>query len=170
MNRRLIILAVTGYFVLCAAGLAGLAAWWKTHWEAPAQPVFFKHDLHVQKVGLDCRHCHTTVADSRHAGVPTLDICMKCHVSAVTDRPEVRKLTAWWKAGKPLPWARVYESPWHVYFSHKRHIRRGLECVNCHGEVKAMERMRQVRSLSMGWCLNCHRLNHAPTDCWTCHK
>ncbi|MBI2898849.1 MAG: cytochrome c3 family protein [Planctomycetes bacterium] len=43
-------------------------------------------------------------------------------------------------------------------------------CANCHGEVKYMSKIRQVRSLSMGWCVSCHRENNASIDCLTCHQ
>ena len=42
-------------------------------------------------------------------------------------------------------------------------------CNICHGTVSSMTRVRQVRSLKMGDCVDCHRDNGAPTDCTTCH-
>jgi len=42
-------------------------------------------------------------------------------------------------------------------------------CSTCHGDVASMETVRQVRSLKMGDCVDCHRTNSAPTDCTTCH-
>ena len=42
-------------------------------------------------------------------------------------------------------------------------------CAICHGDVGSMVRVKQVRSLKMGDCLDCHRDNDAPTDCTTCH-
>ena len=42
-------------------------------------------------------------------------------------------------------------------------------CSICHGDIGAMTRVRQVRSLKMGDCVDCHRDNAAPTDCTTCH-
>jgi len=43
-------------------------------------------------------------------------------------------------------------------------------CGLCHGEVRGMDQMRQVRSLKMGWCIDCHSHNEASIDCLTCHK
>jgi hypothetical protein len=46
----------------------------------------------------------------------------------------------------------------HVYFSHAQHVNAGkLACENCHGRVQEMERVQQVSTLEMGWCINCHR-------------
>lgn len=42
-------------------------------------------------------------------------------------------------------------------------------CSICHGDVGSMIKVKQVRSLKMGDCVDCHRDNSAPTDCVTCH-
>jgi len=80
---------------------------------------------------------------------------------------------------QPIPWVRVHDLPDFVYFDHRAHVNAGVDCQRCHGEVQTMERVRQVESLNMGWCVNCHRqVNeqgvkgqpvHAPLDCATCH-
>ena len=42
-------------------------------------------------------------------------------------------------------------------------------CAICHGKVRGMEKVKQVRRLKMGDCVDCHRDYDAPTDCVTCH-
>ena len=42
-------------------------------------------------------------------------------------------------------------------------------CSICHGNVGDMTKVRQVRPLKMGDCVNCHRDNGAPAECATCH-
>jgi hypothetical protein len=42
-------------------------------------------------------------------------------------------------------------------------------CATCHGDVKAVRQVEQVRTLKMGDCVDCHRANNAPTDCAVCH-
>ena len=32
-----------------------------------------------------------------------------------------------------------------------------LACQTCHGKVEEMDVMKQYSTLSMGWCINCHR-------------
>jgi hypothetical protein len=86
------------------------------------------------------------------------------------ERPEVQKLLSYKQKGKSIPWIKVHDVGWHAQFNHKRHILAQIECDTCHGQLKAMELVRQVRSLSMGWCVTCHRRNGAATDCLTCHK
>lgn len=82
---------------------------------------------------------------------------------------------------RPIEWVRVHDLPDHVEFDHRVHVARGLACQQCHGPVQTMERVRQEATLSMGWCLDCHRSSprtpgdtatpatHVPTDCARCH-
>ena len=42
-------------------------------------------------------------------------------------------------------------------------------CSTCHGAVEEMTKVKQVRSLKMGDCVDCHRENSSPTDCGICH-
>ena len=57
----------------------------------------------------------------------------------------------------PTEWVRVHDLPDYAYFDHSAHVRNGVGCVSCHGRVDTMEEIYQVASLSMGWCLECHR-------------
>ena len=80
---------------------------------------------------------------------------------------------------QPIQWIKIHDLPDFVYFDHRSHVTAGVECQTCHGNVESMERVRQVESLSMGWCVNCHRqaneigVNGKPVqaslDCSTCH-
>lgn len=80
----------------------------------------------------------------------------------------------------PIHWQRVTRIPDFAYFDHRPHVAAGVACQSCHGPIESMERVRQVESVSMGWCLDCHRdpdpalpvgstLVVASTDCSTCH-
>jgi hypothetical protein len=80
---------------------------------------------------------------------------------------------------KAIPWVRVHNLPDFAYFDHRAHVVAGVACQKCHGPVETMERVRQVESLSMGWCVNCHRdanlhgvagkKVNASLDCAACH-
>ena len=83
-------------------------------------------------------------------------------------------------APQPIRWKRVYEVADFVYFDHRAHLGAGVRCQHCHGDVETMDRVKQVGSLSMGWCVSCHReatehgINgqavNARVECTTCHR
>lgn len=50
----------------------------------PAQPIEFPHDIHVSK-GIDCKYCHNSAIDGKTAGIPTANVCMKCHKQITGD-------------------------------------------------------------------------------------
>ena len=58
---------------------------------------------------------------------------------------------------RSLRWIRVHDLPDFVYFNHSIHVKKGMGCETCHGRVDQMPLMRQVQSLQMEWCLDCHR-------------
>ncbi|QOJ15683.1 MAG: cytochrome c3 family protein [Planctomycetia bacterium] len=127
----------------------------------PVQPIPYSHALHVGKLGIDCRYCHTTVEDAAHAAVPPTQTCMNCHsqIQGRDDRQtaNIKKIIDSHTTGKPVHWIRVHDAADFVYFNHAAHINRGVGCVSCHGRVDQMEVVYQQEHLSMQWCLDCHR-------------
>ncbi len=169
MKRLLPAIVIAGYFLIFVLLAGGLGYHWYTHKRAPDQPVAFPHTIHVSRLGLACNFCHVYVEKSRHAGAPYLETCMGCHSQIATEKPEIQKLTGFYEEKKPIEWNRVYALPDHVYFSHKRHVKAGVECTSCHGNVGVMKKVRKVSSLKMGWCVSCHRDRGASIDCAVCH-
>jgi hypothetical protein len=165
-----LVVGVTGWFALIAVGLGGVGAHVWMFEKRQKQPIHFPHATHITKVGLQCVKCHTTVDKSPQAGAPPLSVCMECHNKVKLDSPDIKILTDHWQKQQPIEWEKIHRVPWHVRFNHKRHIAAGVDCAICHGEVKTMMQVHQVRSLEMGWCVRCHQQNNASTDCWTCHK
>ena len=151
---------------------------------APEQPIAFSHYLHAGNMQIDCKYCHTGVEKSRVASIPSVDICMNCHSLARKDKPEIIKLTQYLQDNKPIPWKRVHKVPDFVYFSHAVHVDKGIDCINCHGDIKKMEIVGQVHSFTMGACLDCHRnpenniqnfqnlqnIKKGPEYCAACHR
>ena len=170
MRNKFAILALLGYFGAALLLVAGLGYLWHGTDPAPAQPIAFPHTIHAGTLRLPCTFCHLFADRSRFATAPPLQICMGCHRTTATDREEIKKLTRHYDEMRPIEWKRVYEVPDFIYFSHKRHIKAGLECAACHGDVAGMKRIRRVSNLVMGWCVSCHRVRNAPMDCYTCHK
>ena len=137
----------------------------------PDQPIPFSHQLHAGQYKIDCKYCHSNVGKSRHASVPSLNICMNCHMVVKQDSPHIQQLSDAYFNNKPIQWEKVNLLPDHVKFDHAAHIAAGKNCTTCHGQVENMSVVEQKESLSMGWCVSCHRKpeNNAPVTCGTCH-
>jgi mono/diheme cytochrome c family protein len=179
-NRR-----VVGVFGIIIAFVAMKGCWdacydigvyydWQTkRGYNPEQPIKFSHKLHAGDNEIACQYCHNSVEKSRHAGIPTVNVCMNCHKGIQTgpqykDR-EIAKIykaagfdpkTGTYDATKqnPIRWIKVHNLPDHVYFNHSQHVVVGrIECGTCHGDVKTMTVAEQKAPLTMKWCIDCHR-------------
>jgi formamidopyrimidine-DNA glycosylase len=136
----------------------------------PQQPIAFTHKVHLAK-GLECAGCHQGVEQGPNAGLPSVKLCMTCHLVIATDRPEIKKVAAYLARGEEIPWQRVYGyyPSAHVRFNHAPHVRRGVACATCHGDMTRQTVATRVIDLDMGYCLNCHKQRNASVDCVTCH-
>ncbi len=143
----------------------------------PEQPIKFSHKLHAGDNKIDCKYCHSGVEDSRHANIPSLNVCMNCHKyikeGPVYGDQEIKKIyaaldwdgTNYGKNQKPVQWIRVHNLPDLAYFNHSQHIKVAkLECKQCHGDVETMDEVKQVSPLTMGWCIDCHRTTEVKMD------
>jgi menaquinone reductase, multiheme cytochrome c subunit len=134
----------------------------------------FSHQIHAGKLGIDCRYCHTKVEVSSEANIPNVATCFGCHADghvsneiARADHTEFIRVA--FKAteneageaiegGASIPWRRVHKLPDYVRnFPHNAHVKAGVSCFFCHGQITAMPEVVQKHSLSMSWCLDCHR-------------
>ena len=165
---------IYGLVAAAAALFAGMAFMYNLPLDlldrSPVQPIAFSHKKHAGENAIPCLFCHRSAPKSRVAGIPAVADCRSCHQFIARDAAEIKKLEGYWEKEQPIPWVRVYGVPDHVYFPHMMHIRAGLVCSGCHGDVAAMERITRSVKLNMGWCLDCHRKHKASIDCWTCHK
>lgn len=138
----------------------------------PEQPIKFSHKLHAGDNEIACQYCHNSVEKSRHAGIPTVNICMNCHKGIQTGpqykETEIAKIyaasgwdvkaQAYNNPQNPIKWIKVHNLPDHVYFNHSQHVVVGKQdCATCHGDVKKMTTVEQKAPLTMKWCIDCHR-------------
>lgn len=121
------------------------------------QPVQFSHAHHVDGLGIDCRYCHASVEDSSFAGMPSTHTCMTCHSQIWNNSPILEPVRESYRTGVPLAWTRVHDLPDFVYFNHSIHVRKGIGCTDCHGQVDEMNLMWKAEPMTMEWCLECHR-------------
>jgi mono/diheme cytochrome c family protein len=125
---------------------------------APTQPIPFSHKLHAGDMDINCAYCHTGVYKGKQAGIPSASICMNCHNAIKQGSPEIQKIYTAIETNTPIEWVRVHNLPDLAYFNHSQHTNvAGLDCENCHGEIPTMEVVEQRHSLTMGWCIDCHR-------------
>ncbi|MFZ9549414.1 MAG: c-type cytochrome [Bacteroidia bacterium] len=147
---------------------------WKTQkGYKPEQPIKFSHKLHAGEHEIACQYCHSSVEKSKHAGIPSVNICMNCHKGiqkgpqyGETEIAKIYKAAGFdpksgkydTKLQKPLEWIKVHNLPDHVYFNHSQHVVVGKqECTSCHGNLKEMTVAEQKAPLTMKWCIECHR-------------
>lgn len=143
--------------------------------EGPDQPIAFYHSVHAGQNEIPCMYCHTTADRSVDAGIPSVALCVGCHVPGSEVQPpenaqlafpaadrnefwnqEAGKLVDYWRRQEPIPWVRIHDIPEHAKFPHNVHVNVGLQCQTCHGPVQEMEKVYQFASLQMGWCIDCH--------------
>ncbi|KAA3650241.1 MAG: cytochrome C [Bacteroidetes bacterium] len=138
----------------------------------PEQPIKFSHKLHAGTNGIDCNYCHSSASFSKSAGIPSPNLCMNCH-TYIQEGPqygkeEIAKIYAaldfdpvtkkYGTNQKPIKWVKVHNLPDHVYFNHSQHVTVGkIACQKCHGPVEEFTVGKQHESLTMGWCIDCHR-------------
>ena len=131
---------------------------------APKQPISFSHKLHAGEYKIDCNYCHTGVNRGKSAHIPSANICMNCHGVIKKESPEIQKIYTSIENNQPIEWVRVHNLPDLAYFNHAQHVNvGGVECENCHGDVGKMEVIEQRSSLTMGWCIDCHRKTEVNT-------
>jgi cytochrome c551/c552 len=188
MAAILVLFAVGGYYTI--NGAVGLG---RQQGYQPEQPIYYSHKVHAGTNQISCLYCHGGAQDSKHANIPSVNVCMNCHKGinkyegpdklvredgvAIDGTAEIQKLYeyAGWNpttrqynpdkngdgipdGAKPIEWVKIHSLPDHVYFNHSQHIKVGKQqCQTCHGNIQEMDEVAQFSTLSMGWCVNCHR-------------
>ncbi len=149
----------------------------------PVQPIHYSHKIHSGANQIDCQYCHSSARSSKHSGIPSLNVCMNCHENIAEYNGEedlekgytkdfytneIKKLykaVGWDEQSRtytgetePVKWVRIHNLPDFVYFNHSQHVNvAGIDCQECHGPIEEMEIVYQHSSLTMGWCISCHR-------------
>ena len=173
-----VLFVIGGYYVI--QGAIGLG---RQKDYQPVQPIFYSHKVHAGTNQINCLYCHGGAQEGKHANIPSLNVCMNCHMAIteyggpklyteegneVNGTAEIQKIysyTGWDPAQKkyanpekPIEWVKIHNLPDHVYFNHSQHVKAGkVQCQTCHGPITEMGEVKQFADLSMGWCVNCHR-------------
>lgn len=134
------------------------------------QPIPFSHHLHAGIKNIQCRFCHPYVERSLDPGLPPVEKCLYCHNYIIANHPEILKEHRYFNTQTPTPWKKANYLAEHVLFNHQRHIRKEIQCQQCHGEVQNMDRIRG-KYFYMQFCINCHRQKKVNLGCWlACHS
>lgn len=70
----LVLFAVGGYYTINGAiGLGRMKNY------QPEQPIYYSHKVHAGTNQISCLYCHGGAQDSKHANIPSVNVCMNCH-------------------------------------------------------------------------------------------
>lgn len=156
MWKNLKLVSVAGFIITCAVVYwLSLKLYKVGVFEnyVPEQPIAFTHKVHAGDNEIDCQYCHNSASESKHAGIPTVNVCMNCH-KGITEASSGERGTAeiakihkaagydtetreYTGETEPIKWVKAHNLPDHVYFNHSQHVTVGkIDCENCHGPVK----------------------------------
>jgi len=136
----------------------------------PEQPIPFSHRVHAGVKAIQCQFCHPYVGRSIFPGIPPVEKCLYCHKYIIANFPPIKKEHQYFNTNTPTPWKKVFYIPEHVFFRHVWHIKRNIECQQCHGQIQTMDRI-PAKKFKMGFCVDCHKQNKAKLGCWlACHN
>ena len=74
MAGILVLFAVGGFYTINGAiGLGRMKDY------QPEQPIYYSHQVHAGTNQISCLYCHGGAQDSKHANIPSVNVCMNCH-------------------------------------------------------------------------------------------
>jgi hypothetical protein len=137
--------------------ILGVALLWMAAMRAE-EPPWFSHKLHAP-IGMACTSCHTNAEKAKRAGMPSAARCLTCHKDVLKLAPGSR------------PFKAEYDTlPDYVRFSHARHVRRKIACIECHGDVTKQDETEPANAMNMKACMDCHTRHKAAVACGVCHS
>ena len=169
----MVYLSVLGYDALMGIGVY--------QGYTPEQPIKFNHTLHAGTNEIACVYCHSGALKSKHAGIPSANVCMNCHTGineglTPEGTAEIAKIydaigwdldsRSYTGEEKPIKWVKVHNLPDLAYFNHAQHYVVGqIECQQCHGQIQEDYTVAgQFAPLTMGWCIDCHNTTAVKMD------
>jgi hypothetical protein len=158
ISRASIVAALVVVVIVVVVGDAMYRSGYMTDVDIPVeQKIPFSHEHHVNGLGISCAYCHTSVEQSAFAGIPPTHTCMTCHSQIWNTSPMLQPVRTSYQTQTPLEWVRVHDLPDFAYFNHSIHVKKGIGCQTCHGQVNKMPLTWRTNTLQMQWCLDCHR-------------
>ena len=153
--------------------------------------VRFNHQKHVVGEKLACRYCHASAEKSTVAGDDLLpkkhDLCTDCHAIDEADpkkddsppaRCDACHLNTKTNDKGAVVVQKLAIPTANLKMNHKAHFAKGIQCAECHGEVKNLELATRDQMPRMKGCFTCHqngdagglgKTGGAKSECKTCH-
>ncbi len=76
MAGILLLFSLGGYYTIEGAIGLGRMKDYK-----PEQPIYYSHKVHAGVNQISCLYCHGSAQDSKHSGIPSVNVCMNCHMA-----------------------------------------------------------------------------------------
>lgn len=76
MAGILVLFGIGGYYTI--NGAIGLG---RQKDYQPEQPIYYSHKVHAGVNQINCLYCHGGAQDGKHANIPSVNVCMNCHMA-----------------------------------------------------------------------------------------
>lgn len=79
ISTVVLLVGITFFLIPLLSGIASIRLPGNQIGYQPTQPIAYSHRLHAGEMQIPCLYCHHGAEKSRHAGIPSANICMNCH-------------------------------------------------------------------------------------------
>lgn len=76
MAGILLLFSLGGYYTI--EGAIGMG---RSKNYQPEQPIYYSHKVHAGVNQISCLYCHGSAQDSKQAAIPSVNVCMNCHMA-----------------------------------------------------------------------------------------
>lgn len=128
-----------------------------------ASHLIYSHSKHVEEMGLECEFCHNNASSSNNAEdilIPEMSKCGECH----DIKSNCEKCHS-----EPSNVVKIGQIVENIVFSHKEHLKRGLECLSCHKGINKSKDVFTKHIPEMERCFECHDGKKVSKRCNLCH-
>ncbi|MSP25148.1 MAG: cytochrome c family protein [Myxococcales bacterium] len=148
----------------------------------------FNHKKHVKELKQTCKTCHAKAFDSSLSQDSLLPdpakTCDNCHD---VDHGDLARVVAGTEPNGQCAFCHLGEAPGaggrvaklvipapNLKMSHAAHLRRNIDCAQCHGQIEELELATRDQLPRMAGCFSCHARSTAASGeakgaCVTCH-
>jgi hypothetical protein len=166
-NKKFIFTLILLSVLLISACII-LYFYYKSH-SGIEQPVPFSHVTHVSENRIKCIKCHEGAYNNNKPVISPTETCMSCHNRISVNSSSIQYIREHYSAGKVIEWKRVTNFDRYVNFNHLAHVKSGVECNVCHGNISEMNRVKEEVFMDMKFCTSCHARENVKSSCNSCH-